>query len=214
MKKDSSLNRYDLFIFDWDGTLCEMHSLLRLNEWIKRRLHTWNRTAKIKEIEANRKNLKSAIEIEQTKNEFLAIIFEAAAVFYKPRLHRNAVDLITLLRKKGKRVAILSNGNGGRLSKELGRMGIRDKFNLVVSAKDIGAIKPDPRGLNVVISRLRAKKSRTLYIGDMIDDVLTADLAGIDSCAVSNGFDSHEKLRSAGPTYLLRGLAEFYTKIQ
>lgn len=214
MAKTKGLGSYDLFVFDWDGTICEMHSILRLNEMVNRALHTWNRESRIKEIESNRKELKREVEIEQTKNGMLAAIFEIVAVFYRPRLHRNSIELIRLLKKRGKKVAILSNGNGGRLSKELGKMGIRKEFDLVVSAKDIGAIKPDPRGLKLVASRLRTPKSRTLYIGDMIDDVLTADLAGVDSCAVSDGFDSHAKLESAGPKYLFRSLAEFYASIK
>jgi phosphoglycolate phosphatase len=212
--RNALLRNHDLFIFDWDGTLSEMQSVLRLNESLKRVLHTWNRKAKIDEIEANRKGLKRAIEVEQTKNEFLAIVFEAAAVLYRPRMHRNAIDLVRLLKQRGKKVAILSNGNGSRLVKELEKMGVRKEFDLVVSAKDIGAIKPDPRGLSLVASKLRIPKGRAVYIGDMIDDVLTADLAGVDSCAVSDGFDSHAKLKSASPKYLFGSISELYTSLK
>ena len=48
----------------------------------------------------------------------------------------------------------------------------------------------------------------------MIDDVLTADLAKVDSCAVSDGFDSHAKLKSAGPKYLFRSLEEMLLKLR
>ena len=208
------LRNYDLFIFDWDGTLCEMRTVLRANENLKRALKTWNREARIKEMESRPRNrLKRDIQIEETKNELLAILFESFAHLYRPRLHRNAMELLMLLKKRRKKVAILSNGNSSRLSKDLDKMGIRKYFDLVVSAKDIGATKPDPRGIRIIISKLKATPSRTLYFGDMIDDILTADLAKVDSCAVSNGFDSHAKLKSAKPTYLFESVEGIFSQM-
>jgi HAD superfamily hydrolase (TIGR01509 family) len=208
------LKKYDLFIFDWDGTLSEMHSVLKANEWIKRKLRTWDRAARIKEMESRRKEvLRREIRIEETKNVFLATVFEVLAIFYRPRLHRDTTELLALLKRMGKNVAILSNGNSSRLSKELERMGIGKYFDLVVSAKDIGAVKPDPRGIKVIVARMKTRPSRTLFLGDMIDDILTADLAGVDSCAVSDGFDSHEKLKSAGPRYIFRSVEEMFAQM-
>lgn len=209
------LKNYDLFIFDWDGTLCEMRIVLRANENLKRALRTWNGVAKTKEMESHpRKELKREIRIEETKNELLAILFESFTHVYKPRLHRNAIELLMLLKKRRKKVAILSNGNSSRLSKDLEKMGIRKYFDLVVSAKDIGAMKPDPRGIRMIISKLRSKPVRTLYFGDMIDDILTADLARVDSCAISDGFDSHAKLKSSKPTYLFRSVEEIFSEMR
>jgi HAD superfamily hydrolase (TIGR01549 family) len=204
------LKNYDLFIFDWDGTLSEMQAVLRGNESFKRLLKTWNKSARIKEMEANRRELKKEIEIEESKNRLLAAIFEVLTALYRPRLHRNALELLMLLKMSHKKVAILSNGNGNRLSKELEKMKIKKYFDLVVSAKDIGAVKPDPRGIKVIITRMKARSSRTIFFGDMIDDILTADLAKVDSCALSDGFDSHSKLKSANPTYLFRSVEELY----
>ncbi len=208
------LRNYDLFIFDWDGTLCEMQAVLRANEWFKRRLHTWNRSAKIKEMEANKKDLKRAVEIEESKNEVLVWLFELLSVLYKPRLHRDVIALVKLLRKRHKKIAILSNGNSSRLTKELERTGLSWHFDVVMSAADIGAMKPDPRGVKVICSRMGVKLSRALYLGDMIDDILTADLAKVDACAISDGFDSHAKLKSAGPKYLFKSMSELYSKLQ
>jgi HAD superfamily hydrolase (TIGR01549 family) len=208
------LKDYDLFIFDWDGTLCEMQVVLRANEWFKRRIHTWNRESKIKEVELNRKQLKRAVEIDETKNEILVSVFEALTLFYKPRLHRNTIELLKLLKKRGKKIAILSNGNSSRLTKELEKTGLSWVFDVVMSAKDSGVMKPDPRGIKIIGSKLKVNTSRILYFGDMIDDVLTADLAKVDSCALANGFDSHTKLKSVHPTYLFKSVEELYNQIR
>ncbi len=208
------LRNYDLFIFDWDGTLCEMQIVLKANEWLKRRLHTWNKDTKIKEIEANRKMLKRVVEINETKNEIMVWVFEALTFFYRPRLHRNVIELVQLLKKRGKRIAILSNGNSSRLTKELEKTGLSWAFNIVTSAKDIGALKPDPRGIRSIAATLHVKPSKVIYFGDMIDDILTADLAKVDSCAVADGFDSYSKLKSAGPSYIFRSMEEIYRSMK
>ena len=208
------LKNYDLFIFDWDGTLSEMQGVLRLNESLKRALRTWDRKAKIKAIEARpQADLARAIRVEETKNELIGKAFEALGTIYRPRLHRGVTELLSLLKKRGKKVAILSNGNSARLSRELEKTHIRKYFDIVVSAKDIGATKPDPRGIRAIASSLGARPSRTIYFGDMIDDVLTADLAKADACAISNGFDSHSKLRSAGPKYLFHSIQQLLSEM-
>lgn len=209
------LKNYDLFIFDWDGTLSEMQAVLRANEWLKRRILTWNKAARIKEMESRKKaELGREIRIEETKNELLAGLFEILAVFYRPRLHRNVTELLALLKRRHKKVAVLSNGNGSRISSELEKMKIRKYFDIIVSAKDIGAIKPDPRGVELITRKLGIRPSRTLYLGDMIDDVLTADLAGVASCAISDGFDSHAKLKSSGPKHIFRSIEEMFLEMR
>ena len=151
--------------------------------------------------------------MEETKNTFIAGVFEILAVMYRPRLHRDVVELLSILKRRHKRVAILSNGNSGRLSKELEKMDVAKCFDLVVSAKDIGAVKPDPRGITAIVSTMKVKPSRTLFVGDMIDDILTADLAKVDSCAISDGFDSHAKLESARPKHIFRSVEQIVSEM-
>lgn len=54
--------------------------------------------------------------------------------------------------------------------------------------------KPDPAGANAIISALGAEKARTLYVGDSGVDVQTALNAGVDGAWVSWGFRSRSEL--------------------
>ena len=164
-------------------------------------------------IEKDKKLLMHKIAVEETKNNTLATLLDIFLILYKPRLHNGVIDVLRFLRKRGKKIALYSNSRGIRLSKELASLGISDMFDLVVSAKDIGTVKPDPKGLRLVMHKLATEPSRTLYIGDMVDDILTADLAKSGSCAVSCGFDSHHKLKSANPDYLFTSIIDLETAL-
>ena len=105
-------------------------------------------------------------------------------------------------------MVLFSNGAEYRVLKELAYVGIEDYFEMIVSAQDLKALKPNPLGLEVIIKALRAKKERAIYIGDMTTDIAMAKYAGISSCAVSCGFDSYIKLKSTHPDYIFRSIEE------
>jgi phosphoglycolate phosphatase-like HAD superfamily hydrolase len=89
-------------------------------------------------------------------------------------------------------------------------LGMTNIFDIVVSAKDIGAIKPSPEGLMLIINNFGTKPRRTVYIGDMVDDIIAADLARVSSCGVACGFDSEHTLRSSNPNYLFKDMEHIF----
>lgn len=207
------LKRFDAFIFDWDGTLNSMRTLMRLNEGVKRFVHMWNQDSELTTEDDTTSIGKSKISVDETRNGMLTTIFDVLLNFSRPRLHNDSIELIQFLRDKGKKVAIFSNGSGSRIHNELRILGIQDLFDIVVSAKDIHAVKPSPVGLRLVMKRLKIKPERVLYIGDMVDDIITADLAKTSSCGVASGFDSRHRLSSARPDYLFKDVEDMYRNI-
>ena len=107
-----------------------------------------------------------------------------------------------------KRIAVMSNGRSQRLIKEFQYLGITDYFDSVVSGRHIHEIKPNPTGVKAILKEFKADPKRTVYIGDMVDDIITAKLANVRSCAVANGFDSYHELKSAKPDYIFRSIEE------
>ena len=89
---------------------------------------------------------------------------------------------------------------------ELSYLKIADYFDVIVSANDIKAMKPNPTGIKAILHFFKAKPGSAIYIGDMVDDIITAKLAKVTSCAVADGFDSHHKLKSIKPDYLFDGI--------
>lgn len=206
--KSGLLSRYDLFIFDWDGTLNSMRFLFRMNEAVKRALHMWNRDSRVKRLNLKEYDLKRKIRSEETRSDTIYSMMDLFLNFSRPKLHNDSLKLLSKLRKNGKKIALFSNARGNRIAKELAYLGIADYFDVVVSAQDLKIMKPNPSGLNTIMRTLKAKPGRTIYIGDMVDDILTARLARVSPCAISDGFDSHHTLKSARPDHIFRSIEE------
>jgi HAD superfamily hydrolase (TIGR01509 family) len=143
---------------------------------------------------------------EEYKNGIMAFLADLLMVFSKPVLHKSTMKLLKELRRRGKKIAILSNERSYRLMSEITYLGIEDYFDVIVSAKHIMAMKPNPTGLKAILHSLKVKPGRAIFVGDMVDDILAAKLAGVTSCAVADGFDSRHKLKSMKPDYIFNGV--------
>ena len=206
--KPRRISDYRLFIFDWDGTLNSMRLTLRINEAVKRSLHMWNRDSDIKDVSKMDYDMKKRLEREVRKNNMQTFIFDILLNFSSPTLHNDTVKLLKRLRQDGKKIALFSNGRSARVVKELKYFGITGYFDMIVSARDIHALKPNPTGLKAITDSMKIRPYESLYIGDMVDDIITAKLANVHSCAVADGFDSYHILKSARPDHIFKSIEE------
>ena len=209
---DRLMDRFDAFIFDWDGTIQSLRTILMINEALKS-IGRDTKTA----LEGGRRhrrnysdlNLKRLIEMEEVDNSVMSYVLDAVLWVSRPKLHNDAPEILKYLSSKGKKVVVFSNANRRRLLKEVKILGISKYIDVIVSARDLRAPKPNPAGLNAAIRISGVRKSRCVYIGDMVTDVITARAAKITSCAVAGGFDRYEVLRKEHPDYIYHSMEEF-----
>ena len=204
---------YKLYVFDWDGTLNSMSMAHRTYETLKRGLKFFRGGHRPRYSNINMTDIKHVVKREELKNKIFASAIDFLVLMMKPKLHNDTVEMLKALRKKGKKIVILSNGSGIRLRKELGSLGIRELFDMVVSAKDMGVIKPDPSGIRMVMRKMKAHAGDTVYIGDTADDMLAARLAKVSACAVCCGFHSRARLKSMEPDYIFQSIEELYRNL-
>ncbi|MCL4379786.1 MAG: HAD hydrolase-like protein [Candidatus Marsarchaeota archaeon] len=213
------LKRYDTFIFDWDGTLVVGNPFLRLNEmlnprWARRKRRSEElidrysvrmRKAGTLDGDAIRRHIK---ESERNKKMYTRLL---DVVFYltKPKLHNYSMEVIGKLSESNAKIALFTNGAAYRILKGLAYLKIEEYFEAIASAQDLGALKPNPLGLDVLIRSMHSRKSKSIYIGDMVSDVEAAKYAGISSCAIAKGFSTYAQLDGARPTYLFRSMESF-----
>ncbi len=207
------ISDYTLFVFDWDGTLNSMSAAHRIYETIKRGLKFLRGGHNPKYSNINMTDIKRTVKSEELKNRIFAAAIDFLILFMKPKLHNDTLEMLKTLRKRGKKIVILSNGSGIRLRKELGTLGITGLFDMVVSAKDMGVIKPDPSGIRMVMRKMKTHAAETVYIGDTADDMLAARLAKVSACAVCCGFHSRARLKSMEPEYIFQSIEELYRNL-
>ena len=206
------MRKYDLFVFDWDGTLNSIKSLRKINEKInpywqyKKSAQSRVTEEKLRDFSKLTKEARKGMNRKSAESRIFAPVLDLSIYLMKPKLHNDVRELLAELKKKRKKMALLTNGASWRVTRELEMLGIEHYFEIIISAQDLKIMKPNPLGLNIVVSLMKARKNRAIYIGDMVDDVLLAKYAKVSSCAVSCGFDNYEKLRSYKPDYIFKSI--------
>ncbi len=192
-------DRYELFIFDWDGTLLPTTTIVRA----ARKLRPRYSIARMQGRGDSYSNESQAqIRAQDNINKFYDFAYAVYCAIYRPKLKSDALKTLMELKKRGKKVAIFSDSNKYRLHIETRKLGVTKYADLVLSSDAIKMFKPNPAGINAIVSRFGVRKARCIYIGDMAVDVFTARFAGIDSCALRDGVDPYATLVKAKPDYV------------
>ena len=95
------------------------------------------------------------------------------------RLFQDVIPCLESLKKEHK-LGIISNGDLEQQLYKLERMGIRDFFDIVVTAGDIGVSKPDPRIFAMACEKGGVSPDQAYYIGDdFTTDIIACQDAGM-----------------------------------
>ncbi len=220
MKNQLGLSsRFSTFIFDWDGTLTTVKWLRLMNEKLNPAVKYYKWASKRKWIPKT-ETYKAVIKKEDLRsksrefeNRILSKPINLSMSFLVPRLHNGVREVLNELDSSGKKIALLTNGNIYRVIKEIERLKIENYFDAIESAQELGAWKPNPLGIEILIKSLKSDKKNTIYVGDSADDVDSARFAGVKSCAVANGFDSRDNLLRHKPDFIFESMEELYRSL-
>ena len=93
-------------------------------------------------------------------------------------------EALDRLRAAGRRLVVVSNANG-TLQAHFARLGLRERFDVLIDSFDEGVEKPDPRIFRVALERSGARPETTLHAGDFYHvDVVGARAAGLEAWLV------------------------------
>lgn len=107
-------------------------------------------------------------------------------------MRKGLPELLAQAKQSGVLLAVWSDYPAER---KLAALGIRDWFDIVVTAQDplVGRFKPDPAGLELILARCGIARDEVLYIGDRPEvDGLAARRAGVAYRNVRSGQDFQE----------------------
>ena len=112
-------------------------------------------------------------------------------------------ELIAELRKRGIRLAVLSNKPDSVVAPIVESF-FPGAFDMVLGAGAGYPLKPDPEGLFAVLNEFSASPCEVAYFGDTSTDIETGLAAGVAiTCGVLWGFRSEVELSSAGADVLV-----------
>jgi len=208
-------DRFDLIIFDWDGTLVDSV------DWIVQCLSK----AAVKQgcSEPSPQAVKNIIGLsiqkaletlfpgidQQTQEQLIACYGQE--FFSKPvsadDLFEGVGEMLQKLRQQDYLLAVATGKSRAGLDKAMLGTGMRDFFHITRCA-DETASKPQPVMLEEIIQQMQVDKQRVLLIGDSTHDMQMAINAGVASIAVTCGANSAEQLEEYKPLLQLKQTTE------
>lgn len=201
------VNRYDLLIFDLDGTLVD--SIGRIVESISVAAANCSLPALDEDLIKGIIGLGlpeaiAALYPHVTDAKIVEAFRRAYADHYllleaEPSVLYPGVALaLQQLREQGHLLAV-ATGKGRRgLDRVLAAQGWNDFFD-VTRCADETASKPDPLMIHEILAHCGVRPERALMIGDSLFDLEMARRAGVDSVAVSYGAQTLEVLQTCAP---------------
>jgi phosphoglycolate phosphatase len=206
--------RYDLIVFDWDGTLFDSTALIA--GCIQQACRDLGITVP--------SHSDAAYVIGLGLNDALAHAAPGLAPERYPELARRyrhhyfadqhaitlfdgIAELLTELKQRQHWLGVATGKSRLGLNSALDTSELRHVFDATRTA-DETASKPHPRMLQELMAEIGAEPDRTLMIGDTTHDLQLAANAGVGAIGVSYGAHPHEALEALAPLAVARNVAE------
>ncbi len=197
--------RFDLIVFDWDGTLMDSAAA------IVNALQAACRDLELPEPadeqarfviglglgDALRRVAPAMVEadyprmVERYRHHFLSKDHELV-------LFPGVVDAIADLAARGRMLGVATGKSRVGLNRALGSCGLGAYFHATRCA-DESFSKPHPAMLEEIMDELGVERDRTLMVGDTTHDLQMARNAGVAALAVSFGAHPLQALRTESP---------------
>ena len=201
-------NKYDLYVFDVDGTLYYQNKL-RLIMGKRLLMYYLLHPLKFKDLIII-KNFRSLRENAKDTNGLFDITAKKCNVsvsrvneVIKKWIYENPIDALTAskddtllaiidkLKANGKTVAIWSDYEA---DDKLKALKLSTDYVYTAEQERVGELKPSPKGLNLIMSDLNVPKDKTIMIGDrMVKDGEAAKKAGCNYLILSKSKKKREE---------------------
>lgn len=192
--------RFELIIFDWDGTLSDSVGLitdLMIQSFL---LHNVSPPSRMEVADILGIKLSEAFKIllKEKDQNASELIFNSYIDLYNQSSNKvklfDGVELgIKELHRNGYRIAIATGGGRNYLDSCLAQTSIKDFINVTKTSDDCFS-KPHPQMCNEILNELIIEPEKSIVIGDSIHDLQMAKNAGISSLAVTYGAHKQDSL--------------------
>ncbi len=199
-------NRFDLIIFDWDGTLVD--SIDWIVQCIQQAAVRYD--CPVPESQAAKDIIGLSIEnaiqtlfpnCDSEIQQKLAAHY--GQTFFSKQISRDDLfpgvyDMLQHLNQEGYRLAVATGKKSSGLAQAIKGTGVADLF-CTTRCSDQTASKPNPLMIDEIVAELGVSKQRTLMVGDSVHDLQMALNAQVASVAVTCGAHSEMVLQQYQP---------------
>lgn len=119
------------------------------------------------------------------------------------KLYPGVEEVLTLLREKNIKTALLTTKSQDQAEKILSHFKIAEHFDFIMGRRPGMAHKPSPEPLLFICEQLNVDPKKCIMIGDSEMDIRCAKNAEAISCGVTFGYRSREHLEKENPGYII-----------
>lgn len=206
--------RFELIVFDWDGTLFDSTALIV--QCIQAAVRdvgahppSPERAAWVIGMGLEQALAHAAPEVPPERHGELVRRYQHHwfARQHEVTLFDGVVPMLHELRTRGHRLAVATGKSRRGLDAALQTVQLQGLFDASRTA-DETASKPHPQMLLELMEELQVEPQRTLMIGDTTHDLLLARNAGCAAVAVNYGAHAHDDLLAHEPLAVAHSVAE------
>lgn len=132
----------------------------------------------------------------------------------KKLVYPGALEGVRALHASGLKLAVVTGKAQSGADGTVDVAGLRPFFHFVGGYDSVPRPKPFPDLALLALERLGVAAEDAVVVGDATLDLAMARSAGIRSIAVTYGAQPEEVLRAAGPTWVVRSVAEMIALLQ
>ena len=206
--------RFDLVVFDWDGTLFDstaliVHSIQAACADLGLPVPDDERASWVIGLSLRAAMQHAAPTITEAQ---LPAMVDRYRFHYLARQHDLALvpgvlDMLHALKRRHHWLAVATGKSRAGLDEALHAVELRGVFDATRTADETRA-KPDPQMLNELVRQFGVDPARTLMIGDTTHDLQLAANAGTPSVAVAYGAHAPSEFATHSPLMVAASVAE------
>lgn len=207
-------HRYDLVVFDWDGTLLDSTGAI------------------VKAIQAASRDIGATPPSDEKARYVIGMGLREALMYAVPDLPESRYDelvnayrkhylsgdheltlfagvesLLQTLQAENRWVAVATGKSRLGLDRALGHSGLGHYFDTTRTADETRS-KPHPQMLEEIMSQFAVDPERTLMIGDTTHDLLMAQNAGACGLGITHGAHPVSALRDCAPVAVVNSIPD------
>ena len=206
--------KYDLFVFDWDGTVMDTTALIALGIQHAARemgyaVPTYEAALGVIGLDWRSALLRIVPDCPESEHLRFNEIYRAWYIPHEAEviLFPGMRELITGLKARGCRTAVATGKSREGLRRVFAATGLEPFFDTTQTASEC-LPKPNAEMLEMCGIETGVGAERTIMIGDTTHDVLMARRYGCDSAAMCCGASSLDDLQKSEPTVICRNVKE------
>lgn len=203
------MKRFDLIVFDWDGTLMDSTTVIATS--IQSACRDLGLPVPSDEAARHVIGMGLVQALQYAVPDAPAHLYEPLADRYRHYflaqdesipLYAGAAETVMELHEAGYVLAVATGKSNKGLERALDSSGLRRYFQATRTA-DQAFSKPHPAMLLELIDELAVDAGRVLMVGDTTHDLQMAINAGVDAVGLTHGAHPAEQLRALQPLALL-----------